>query len=146
MQTRIIRKPRRQLGKNSPMEDILFFVGVLATLSVFLIIDKCQQRRNAKEERIDCYTELNREVAGTVARAFEDENINHKGYVIEFTNGKSYRPRYVKNWGKIDLDPGDSVYKKSGIFRIFIFKNGQAPLIINDTIDCEKIEAYLESR
>lgn len=127
------------------MEDLVFIVGIVVAIPIFMIIDKCQQRKNAKENRMDCYAELNREVKGTVARAYIDENINHKGYVIDFTNGKSYRPLYLREWQGIDLFPGDSLYKKPGAFRIVIYKNEHAPMIINDTLDCEKLEAYYRS-
>lgn len=113
-------------------------VGTLIVFIVFGILQKCQQHKNAIQNRADCYKELNREVRGTVSYAFYDENPDHKGFVIGFTNGEKYTPYSLANWGALKLQEGDSVYKKPGTFITLIYKKGdRQPVIIADTINCD---------
>ena len=96
---------------------------------------------NANKNRNDCYAELNKEISDVVAKAFFDQNINHKGYVIVFLNGENYRPNFLKKWQNIVLENGDSIYKKAGAFKFVIYKKGyENPIIIEDTVNCDKLK------
>lgn len=115
---------------------------IIAGILIFFVIQKYQDRRNANENRNDCYTELNKEVSGVVVKSFFDENPNHKGFVIEFTNGTTYRPMYLTKWQPIVLSEGDSIYKKAGAFKFVIFrKRYDNPIIIvEDTVNCDELK------
>jgi hypothetical protein len=117
-------------------------IFVIIAILFFFIFQEYQNRRNANKNRNDCYTELNKEVSGVVVKAFFDENPNHKGFEIQFTNGTSYRPLYLEKWQPISLNAGDSIYKKSGVLKVTVFRNRyEEPLIIiEDTIDCDKLK------
>jgi len=119
----------------------LLIITIVAIL-IFLIMQKYQDRRNANENRNACYTELNREVSGTVARAFFDDDINVKAFVIYFTNGKKYiNPIFEKSLSGY-INEGDSIYKKAGTFKFVIFrKQYDNPIIIvEDTVNCDELK------
>lgn len=115
---------------------------IIVAILIFLVIQKYQDRRNAHENRNACYTELNREVSGTVARAFFDNDINVKAFVIYFTNGKKYiNPIFEKSLSGY-VNEGDSIYKKSGTFKFVIFRKryDNPIIIIEDTVNCDKLK------
>lgn len=117
---------------------IVIVIGIL----IVLVFQKYHERKNAEQDRTDCYTELNKEVNGVVVKAFFDENPNHKGFEIVFTNGTTYRPLYLTKWQPIVLNEGDSIYKRSGTFKVTVFrKRYEKPIIIvEDTINCNKLK------
>lgn len=119
-----------------------FLIIVIACVLLFIIYQKWQEHNNIITNRNDCYTELNKEVSGVVTKAFFDENPNHKGFEIQFTNGTKYRPAYLKKWQPITLSEGDSIYKKSGTFKVTIFRKlYDNPIItVEDTVNCDKLK------
>ena len=115
---------------------------VIVTILLFLVMQKYQDRRNANENRNDCYTELSQEVSGTIERAFFDDDINVKAFVIYFTNGKKYiNPIFEKSLSGY-VNAGDSIYKKPGTFKFVIFrKRYDNPIIvIEDTVNCDELK------
>jgi hypothetical protein len=84
---------------------------------------------------------LNTEVSGTIAKAFFDNDINVKAFVIYFTNGKKYiNPIFEKGLdGYVQV--GDSIYKNAGTFKFVIFrKQYENPIVlIEDTINCDRL-------
>ena len=130
----------RTINRLIPIPNKLLLLITITSFIIFIIINKYQQHENAKQDSLDCYTELNKEVKGVVTRAFFDENPDHKGFVIEFTNGKTYRPLFLKKWQPITLDTGDSVYKKAGVFKVFILKKDKEhSFILEDTVNCDSL-------
>ena len=118
---------------------VIYFT--VAGILVLMLLQKYWDHKNAISNRKDCYTELKKEINGVVEKAFSDENPNHKGFVIEFTNGNTYRPNFLSKWRDINLNKGDSIYKKSGTFKVEIFrKEYEQALIVEDSINCDELE------
>lgn len=127
-----------KLLSNNKLLLIITIIGLI----IFFIIDKYQQHQNAKQNRLDCYSELNREVSGTVARAFFDDDINVKAFVIYFTNGKKYiNPIFEKSLSGY-VNEGDSIYKKAGTFKFVIFRKryDNPVIIVEDTVNCDELK------
>ena len=131
---------KKEITRLIPLPTKVLLIIVIIGFIIFFVISKYQQQVNAKQDKVDCYTELNKVVNGVVTKSFVDENPNHKGFVIEFTNGSKYLPKYLTKWQTIILNEGDSIYKKAGTFRVFVFKKGyENPIIIEDTLNCDKL-------
>lgn len=119
----------------------IFLIVIIIGVISFVIIQQYLNQKNIEKSQAECRTENNKEIGGIVVRSYFDENPNNKGFVIELTNGKSYRPLFLKKWQAINLYEGDSIYKKGGTFRVVIYKNGDVnPLIIEDTVNCDKLK------
>ena len=124
-----------------PIPDKWIVLLVIIGIILFFIIDKYQTRHNKKQDEIDCYAERNRKIKGTIKIAFLDDNPEHKGFVIQFMNGKEYRPRFLPQWQSITFNEGDSINKEAGTFKFTLFKKGyENPIVIEDTIDCDKLK------
>ena len=132
----MIRKMVNKLISISDEWVLITIVGVI----LFFTIDQYQQHKNRKLNELDCYAELNKEISGVITKAFFDENPNNKGFVIKFTNGTEYQPKYLTKWQPLTLNEGDSIYKKQGMFRFIIYKKGEAPIIIEDTNKCDNLK------
>ena len=114
---------------------------IIATGVIFVFVTtKYQDGKNKAQSRSDCYTELNKEISGVITNAYFDTNINRKAFVLEFTSGKNYVfPIYLKDLNGY-VEKGDSLHKKAGAFEFVIFRKGyDHPIIVADTVDCEKL-------
>lgn len=121
--------------KINPVADKWIVIFVIFGVSVFFILDRHQACQNRKQDMIDCYAERKREIKGTIKIAFLDDNPDHKGFVIQFTNGQEYRPRFLPKWQSITFHEGDSIYKESGTFKFTLFKKGyEKPIVIEDSL------------
>ena len=78
---------RKMVNKLIPISNKWLLIITIAGVVVFLIINQYQQHKNGKQNELDCYAELNKEISGVITRAFFDENPNNKGFVIKFSNG-----------------------------------------------------------
>ncbi len=126
---------------NLSSNRLLPFTIVIIIL-VFFIYQKHEKNNNAKVAQRECEFEFKKEVSGVVKKAFFDENPNHKGFEIDFTNGSKYRPIYLAKWQPVILIEGDSIYKKPSSFKYLIFRNrdGNPIFTIEDTINCENLK------
>ena len=121
-----------------PIPDKWIIIIVIFGIIIFFVIDKYQASQNKKRDEIDCYAERNRKINGTIKVAFLDDNPDHKGFVIQFTNGQEYRPRFLPIWQSVTFNAGDSIIKEAGTFRFTLFKKGyEKPIIVEDTVNCD---------
>ena len=131
----------RKTVKIIPISDKWIVLLVIIGVIVFFIIDKYQASQNKKQDEIDCHAERNREIKGKIKIAFLDDNPDHKGFVIQFTNGQEYRPRFLPRWQSITFNEGDSINKEAGTFKFTLFKNGiDRPIVIEDTVNCDALK------
>lgn len=126
---------------NKMLSGKLLLLVTLVGVVVILVVQKYQDRKNANGNQKNCNAELNREISGVVAKAFYDENINIKAFVIHFTNGEKYvNPIFERSLNGY-VDEGDSVYKKPGTFKFIIFKKGyEKPVVLEDTVNCSELK------
>ncbi len=120
----------------------VFLIITIVVVLMFILLQKCLDRKNMYSNQNDCHVEFNKKINGVVAKAFFDENPNHKGFVIEFTNGYKYRPPFfLKKLESAYLSEGDSIYKKAGTFKFIILKKGyESPVIVEDTVNCDELK------
>jgi hypothetical protein len=119
----------------------IFLIFIIIGVIIIVIIQLYLNKKNIDKNQAECRIENDKEIGGIVIRSYFDEHQNHKGFVIELTNGKSYRPLFLKKWQAINLYEGDSIYKKGGTFKVVIYKNGDVnPQIIEDTVNCDEIK------
>jgi hypothetical protein len=78
-----------------PISKNVLLIIVIVGVIIFLMLNKYLHHKNENRNKIDCYSELNKEVSGVVKKAFFDDSPNHEGFVIEFTNGNNYHPLYL---------------------------------------------------
>jgi hypothetical protein len=137
MAKRDIRKPIRIL----PISNTLIAIGIAVGIIIFFIFDQRQKRENFKKSQLDCYTALNTEISGTIAKAFFDNDINVKAFVIYFTNGRKYiNPIFEKSLSGY-VDAGDSIFKKAGSFDFVVYRNRYVNpiVVVKDTVNCDKL-------
>ena len=115
-------------------------LSILFVVICFLILKKCNDRKNAIDNQNNCHKELTKEISGVIAKAYFDNDINRKAFVIEFTSKTNYVfPIYLKDLNGY-VDEGDSIYKKAGTFKFVIFKKEyESPIIVEDTVNCDEL-------
>jgi hypothetical protein len=114
---------------------------IIVFIIAFIAIQKFLDHINQNQNRSDCYYELNRNVSGVVSKAYYDDDINVKAFVISFTNGKKYvSPIFLKSLNGYIIE-GDSIYKVPNTFKFYIFKQrNTVPIIFEDTtVNCDKL-------
>ena len=83
---------------------------------------------------------MKKEIKGVLQNAYFDSDMNVKAFIILFTSGaKCLTPVFLNSLNG-HIKEGDSIYKKSGNFIFEIYRKGDSiPIIIVDTVDCNKI-------
>jgi hypothetical protein len=125
---------------NRLLSSRIFPIIVIAAVLIFLIFQKYQDKKNNEKNKKVCIEARNREFSGVVSKAFFDDDINVKAFVIYFTNGEKYvNPIFEKSLSG-SVSEGDSIYKKPGTFKIVLFRKGyEKPIVVEDSIDCGKL-------
>lgn len=118
----------------------LFLVVTIMLVIGISVVHFFEEKRNKESNTQECFQEKEKSFSGVVLSAYYDDNINVKAFRINFTNETSYIfPFYLKSLNGV-VSEGDSVSKNAGSFDFFIFKKGaQNPIVIKDTVDCEKL-------
>ena len=121
-------------------------LAVVAGSAVLLIRTGWQQQQLTKKFQQACEAEMNMDIHAVVSSASYD-NSNPPQLRIDFSNGSSYQPIYIKSWKGIVLSAGDSIRKLPGSFAVSIIRRSGPPLLINDSMDCcDLIEALRKNK